>query len=84
MIAIGRIITDPYGQCKTIAIVFRDDKQTGEYLLQEKGSARGLWYRTLDLLKADLADNDITGGYAHSGLGAIFTPLPRNAINNDI
>ena len=37
----------------TIAHIMHDDLQTGEYLLQDEYSAQGVWFRTLDALKAE-------------------------------
>lgn len=43
----------PSSQGITIAHITHDDKQTGEFLLQDEFSAEGLWYKSLDELKAD-------------------------------
>lgn len=43
----------PSGQGITIAYIKHDDRQTGEYLLQDAFSAQGVWYKTLEDLKAD-------------------------------
>lgn len=46
-------IKAPSGQGVTIAYIKHDDRQTGEYLLQDAFSAQGVWYKTLDDLKAE-------------------------------
>lgn len=37
----------------TIAHIMHDDRQTGEYLLQDEYSSQGVWFRTLEALKAE-------------------------------
>lgn len=46
-------IKAPSSQGITIAHIMHDDRQTGEYLLQDEYSAQGMWFRTLEALKAD-------------------------------
>lgn len=45
-------IKAPSSQGITIAHIVHDDRQTGEYLLQDDFSAEGVWFKTLDDLKA--------------------------------
>lgn len=45
-------IQAPSSQGITIAHIVHDDRQTGEYLLQDDFSAEGVWFKTLDDLKA--------------------------------
>lgn len=42
----------PSSQGTTIAHIVHDDRQTGEYLLQDEFSAQGVWFKTLDDFKA--------------------------------
>ena len=46
-------IKAPSARGITIAHIMHDDRQTGEYLLQDDFSAQGVWYKTLDDLKAE-------------------------------
>lgn len=46
-------IKAPLSQGITIAHIIHDDRQTGEYLLQDDFSAQGVWFKTLDDLKAE-------------------------------
>lgn len=46
-------IKAPSAQGITIAHIMHDDRQTGEYLLQDEYSAQGVWFRTLEALKAE-------------------------------
>lgn len=43
----------PSSQGITIAYIVHDDRQTGEYLLQDEFSEQGVWFKTLDDLKAE-------------------------------
>lgn len=46
-------IKAPSSQGITIAHIMHDNRQTGEYLLQDEYSAQGVWFRTLEALKAE-------------------------------
>ena len=46
-------IKAPSSQGITIAHIVHDDRQTGEYILQDDFSAQGVWFKTLDDLKAE-------------------------------
>lgn len=45
-------IKAPSSQGITIAHIMHDDRQTGEYLLQDDFSAQGVWFKTPAELKA--------------------------------
>ena len=47
------VIKAPSSQGITIATIWQDDRQTGEFKLQDDYSAQGVWYKTFDDLKAD-------------------------------
>ena len=46
-------IKAPSSQGITIAHVMHDDRQTGEYLLQDEYSSQGVWFKTIEALKAE-------------------------------
>ena len=46
-------IKAPSSQGITIAHIMHDDRQTGEYLLQDEYSAQGVWFTTIETLKAE-------------------------------
>ena len=83
MITIGTIYTGDEERT-VIARVILDDRQTGEYLLQDNFSACGAWFRTLDDLVESCFDFDfvqkrcagvrpILHLHGHRGFGTPFT-----------